>query len=129
MKKTSLILFALLGMGMAANAQTTEKDSTMTKLNVLESIANGVTNGYLLIENGVVKGYKAIETGTVKGFTAVNDAITLKLFGKDGETIEETKARLNANAETSMSRSKEIIENNMKATEERVKNSRPDKIK
>ncbi len=77
-------------------------------------------DGYLLIENGVVKGYKAMENGIVKGFTSVNDAITLKLFGKDGETIEQTKARLNANAEASRTRDKEIVENNGKATRERI---------
>lgn len=75
------------------------KDSAMEKFRALEAIAEGVKDGYLFIENGVVKGYKAIETGTVNGFTMMNDAITLKLFGKDGETIEETKARLKAAAD------------------------------
>lgn len=88
------------------------------------AIAGGVKNGYLLIENGVVKGYKSIETGTVNGFTKINDTITLKLFGKDGETIEETKARLNANVEASKVRNREILEKNRKTTEERIKNAR-----
>lgn len=70
-----------------------------SNINELEKIANGVKKGYLLIENGVVKGYKAIEAGAVKGFTMINDTIMLKLFGKDGETIEETKARLKAGIE------------------------------
>ena len=137
MKKTTIII-ALLCAGIAGKAQTTETsqvtekadsimtktDSTMAKINALEAIAGGVKNGYLLIENGVVKGCKSIETGTVTGFTKVNDAITLKLFGKDGETIEETKARLDANVEAAEARSKEIVEKNIKATEERVKNAR-----
>lgn len=108
MKKTILILPALFGFGMAAEAMWTdtqniyyniEKDSTMTKSNVLESIAGGVKSGYLFIENGVVKGYRTIEEGIVDGFTAVTDSVTLKLFGKDGETAEQTKERLKANAE------------------------------
>lgn len=70
-----------------------------TKSNVLEAIAKGVTDGYLLIENGVVKGYRTIESGTLHGFTAVSDAITMKLFARDGETVCDTKARLKDNAE------------------------------
>lgn len=127
--KKLLIMLAIFGMGIAAGAQTKtdsttlQKDSTMSKITELESIASGVKNGYLLIENGVVKGYKAMESGIVKGFTSVNDAITLKLFGKDGETIEQTKSRLNANAEASKARSREIVENNRKATEKRIENA------
>lgn len=141
MKTTITLMLALLGAGFTGRAQTaaadcaqaktdsimTKTDSTMTKINEIESIANGVQNGYLFIENGIVKGYKTIENGVVKGykgieqgavggFTKINDAITLKLFGKEGETIEETKARLNANVE-----SREILEKNRKATEERIK--------
>lgn len=129
MKKVSIII-ALLCATLAGKAQTknetiiTDTDSTMTKINAIEAIANGVKNGYLLIENGVVKGYKAIETGTVNGFTKVTDAITLKLFGKDGESIEETKARLNANVEASKARNQEMIEKNRKATEERMKKAK-----
>lgn len=75
------------------------KKSSDEKGNVLEAIADGVKNGYLFIENGVVKGYKAIESGAVKGFTAVNDTITMKPFSKEGETVGQTKARLEKNAE------------------------------
>ena len=127
--KKLLIMLVIFGMNVAANAQTktdsttVQKDSTMNKITELESIASGVKNGYLLIENGVVKGYKAMESGIVKGFTSVNDAITLKLFGKDGETIEQTKARLNANVDASRTRSKEIVENNKKATRKRIENA------
>lgn len=109
MKKTILIISVLFGFGIAAEAMKTDtqdsdnnniqKDSTMTKMNVLESIADGMKNGYLFIENGVVKGYKTIEEGVVDGFTAVTGSITLKLFGKDGETVEQTKERLKTNAE------------------------------
>ena len=100
------MIMALSGMAAGARdipgveGQTISKESdTMDKNNVLESIAKGVTDGYLMIENGVVKGYKTMEDGIVKGFTAVTDTITLKLFGKDGETVEEVKSRLNENAE------------------------------
>lgn len=136
--KKATIIFALLCAGMAGKVQTTETspiteksdlimtktDSTKANINALEAIAGGVKNGYLLIENGVVKGYKSIETGALTGFTKINDAITLKLFGKDGETIEETKARLNDNVKSAEARNREILEKNRKATEERIKNAR-----
>lgn len=109
MKKFTTVMLVLIWTCMAGKAQTSEADSTTiteiimerqdSNINELEKIANGVKKGYLLIENGVVKGYKAIEAGAVKGFTMINDTITLKLFGKDGETIEETKARLKAGIE------------------------------
>lgn len=116
MKKTILILSALFGLGMSAEAKwadtrkihnNIEKDSTMTKSNVLESIAGGVKSGYLFIENGVVKGYRTIEEGIVDGFTAVTDSVTLKLFGKDGESAEQTKERLKANAGAHMDSGKQ----------------------
>lgn len=131
MKGKLFILFAMFGTGLSGKAQTNENDSIMTrndltenKLNALESIAKGVRNGYLFIENGVVKGYKDIENGVVKGFTAVTDGITLKLFGRDGETMEETKERLNAQMQSANNHSREIVEKDRKTTEERQKNVR-----
>ena len=62
-------------------------------------IENGVVKGYKSIENGVVKGYKSIENGVVTGFNSVNDWFISKLFQRKGETLEECKARLKANAE------------------------------
>lgn len=107
--KKSVIAILAAGIFVAANAQTKDlttmeknnTDSTAAKLAVVDSIANGVKNGYLLIENGVVKGYKTIENGVVTGFTSISDTLTVKLFGKKGETLEETKARLNAGVEKS----------------------------
>ena len=46
------------------------------------------------IAEAVVEGYKKIEDGVVDGFHKVSDACIEKLFSKDGETVEETKARL-----------------------------------
>ena len=59
-----------------------------------EKIAKGVVDGYQKIEEGVVTGYKKIENGVVDGFQKVSDKCVEKLFAKDGETIEDTKARL-----------------------------------
>ena len=68
----------------------------MAKLaDVNDKIAEKVVGGYKKIENGVVGGYKKMEDGIVGGFNKVNDKIIEKVFSKEGETVEETKKRLN----------------------------------
>lgn len=63
-------------------------------MEVNEKIAEAVVGGYKHIENGVVNAYKTIENGAVKGFGVVVDRCVEVLFAKDGETVEEAKARL-----------------------------------
>jgi hypothetical protein len=60
----------------------------------MEKISNGVTQGYQKVEDGVVTGYKKIETGAVDGFGKVVDKCVEVLFAKEGETVEQAKARL-----------------------------------
>ncbi|MBQ8580233.1 MAG: hypothetical protein IJ448_06020 [Oscillospiraceae bacterium] len=55
---------------------------------------NGVVTGYKKIENGVVTGYKKIETGVVEGFNKVTDKCVEVLFAREGESVEDAKARL-----------------------------------
>lgn len=59
-----------------------------------EKIAEAVTGGYKKIEEGVVSGYKKIEEGVVSGYTKIEDKFVGKYLTKDGETLEEAKARL-----------------------------------
>lgn len=59
-----------------------------------KKIEKGVVEGYKKIENGVVGGYKKIENGVVEGFGKVTDKCVEVLFARDGETVEEAKARL-----------------------------------
>lgn len=67
----------------------------MKKLaDVNEKIAEKVVEGYKKIEDGVVGGYKKIEKGAVDGFNKVSDKCVEVLFAKEGETVEEAKARL-----------------------------------
>lgn len=67
----------------------------MSKIATLnEKISNAVVDSYQKIESGVVTGYKKIETGTVEGFQKVTDKCVEVLFARDGETVEEAKARL-----------------------------------
>ena len=60
----------------------------------MEKISNGVVEGYQKIEDGVVTGYKKIETGAVEGFGKVVDKCVEVLFAKEGESVEDAKARL-----------------------------------
>ena len=60
----------------------------------IENIAEAVTEGYTKIEDGVVGGYKKIESGAVEGFGKVVDKCVEVLFAKEGESVEDAKARL-----------------------------------
>ena len=59
-----------------------------------KKIEKGVVDGYKKIENGVVDGYKKIENGVVDGFNKLTDKCVEVLFTKEGESVEEAKARL-----------------------------------
>ena len=61
---------------------------------VNEKIVEAVVDGYKKIENGVVDSYKKIEDGVVDGFNKVADGFVEKYLLKEGETVEEAKARL-----------------------------------
>jgi len=63
-------------------------------IQVHEKIAQKVSEGYKKIENGVVSCYEKIEDGAVEGFGKVTDACVKTLFAKEGESVEEAKARL-----------------------------------
>jgi hypothetical protein len=69
--------------------------TTMAKIaDHIEKISQGVTKGYKKIEDGVVAGYKKIENGAVSGFGKVVDKCVEVLFTKEGESVEDAKARL-----------------------------------
>ena len=59
-----------------------------------KKIEEGVVGGYKKIEDGVVVGYKKIEDGVVGGFGKVVDKCVEVLFAREGESVEEAKARL-----------------------------------
>lgn len=66
--------------------------SKLVKAN--EKIAEGAVKGYKKIEDGVVEGYKKIENGVVDGFTKMTDKFVDHFLTKDGETVEDAKARM-----------------------------------
>lgn len=68
--------------------------SKLVKAN--QKIVDAVVGGYKKIERGVVGGYKKLENGAVDGFTKISDSFVGQFLTKDGESVEEAKARLEA---------------------------------
>lgn len=66
--------------------------SKLVKAN--EKIAEKVVGGYKKIEKGVVSGYKKIEDGAVGSFNKISDRFVDNFLTKEGESVEEAKARL-----------------------------------
>ena len=60
-----------------------------------QRVEKGVVNGYQKIERGVVGGYQRVEHGAVSGFRRVCDFFIRKFFSRPGETVEQTRQRLN----------------------------------
>ena len=82
----------LLGINLIGGKYADMAKSKIVKAN--EKIAETVTGGYKIIEKGVVGGYKKIEQGVVGGYTKLEDKFVEAYLTKDGETVEEAKARL-----------------------------------
>ncbi len=86
------IIVLILGINLIGGKYTDMAKSKIVKAN--EKIAEAVTGGYKKIEKGVVDGYKKIEQGVVCGYTKIEDKFVDAYLTKDGETVEEAKARL-----------------------------------
>lgn len=99
--KSLILLLAattMCGVAGAQNATKMEENKMQrtadTVKNGYQKIEDGVVKGYKAIENGVVSGYTAIQDGVVEGFTRISDAFVKKFLMRDGETLEEAKARI-----------------------------------
>ena len=66
--------------------------SKLVKVN--KKIEEGVVSGYKKIEEGVVESYKKIEEGAVGGFNKIVDKFVDNFLTKEGESVEEARARL-----------------------------------
>ncbi len=86
------IVVLLLGINLIGGKYTDMAKSKIVKAN--EKIAEAVTVGYKKIEKGVVDGYKKIGQGVVSGYAKLEDKFVDAYLTKDGETVEEAKARL-----------------------------------
>lgn len=123
-KKMILLTIALTAFGLA-NAQNTEKTMQQDTLKTtMQKIENGVVAGYKAIENGVVSGYNAIENGVVEGFTRVSDAFVMKFIALDGETLEQTKARIRTEEEHLRQKNEEILKASRQRSQETIKNAK-----
>lgn len=86
------ITVLVLGINLIGGKRVEMAKSKIVKAN--EKIAEAVTGGYKKIEKGVVEGYKKIEHGVVSGYTKIEDKFVDAYLKKDGETVEQAKARL-----------------------------------
>ena len=86
------IIVLFLGINLIGGKRVDMAKSKIVQAN--EKIAETVTTGYKKIEQGVVDGYKKIEQGVVSGYSKLEDKFVDTYLTKDGETVEEAKARL-----------------------------------
>lgn len=63
---------------------------------VNKKIEEKVVGSYKKIEDGVVGGYKKIENSVVGSFQKITDKFVDNYLTKEGESIEEAKARIAA---------------------------------
>lgn len=86
------LVVLLLGINLIGGKRIDMAKSKIVEVN--EKIAEAVTDGYKKIEKGVVEGFSKIEKGVVEGYTKIEDKFVDAYLTKDGETVEEAKARL-----------------------------------
>lgn len=86
------IIVLFLGIHLIGGKRVEMAKSKIVEAN--EKIAEAVVGGYKTIKKGVVNGYKKIEQGVVSGYTKIEDKFVDAYLTKDGETVEEAKARL-----------------------------------
>jgi len=61
-----------------------------------DAVAEGAADTYKVIEDGVVTGYQKIEDGAVTGFNKIADKFVGTFLTREGETVQEARARLEA---------------------------------
>ena len=86
------IIVLFLGINLIGGKRVDMAKSKIVKTN--EKIAGAITTGYKKVEKGVVDGYKKIEQGVVGSYSKIEDKFVDAYLTKDGETVEEAKARL-----------------------------------
>jgi len=86
------IVVLFLGINLIGGKRVNMAKSKIAEAN--EKIAEVVTGGYKKIEKGVVGSYKKIEKGVVSSYSKIEDRFVDAYLTKEGETVEEAKARL-----------------------------------
>ena len=99
----------MIAEGLIDGSGVTEKHTTMANEQIREggfledfdvketyqAIEDGVVDTYQKVEDGVVGGYKKVENIFVSGYKKIEDSFVKKFLSREGETVEETKNRLN----------------------------------
>ena len=80
------------------------KPMSITETN--EQIADNLKKIHHKIEKALVGGYKKTETGAVNAFNQVSDRFIKSFFIKDGKSVGDAKARLQASAHSSKEKTK-----------------------
>lgn len=66
----------------------------MTIADANDKIAEKVISGYKAVENTVTSSYQAIENAVTGSYKKVEDKFVDKFLRKNGETVEDAKARI-----------------------------------
>ena len=61
-----------------------------------KTVEETVTDGYKTVEDKVVSAYKAVENGVAAGFNKIANGFVDAFLKKEGESVEEARARLEA---------------------------------
>lgn len=61
-----------------------------------QGMSDGVTSGFQKMSDGVTSGFQKMCDTVVGGYTKIEDGFVDRYLTKDGETVEEAKARLQA---------------------------------
>lgn len=77
-----------------------------------------ILNANKKIEKAVVSGYKKVENSVVDGYKKIEDKFVDTFLKKDGETIEEAKARVIKEQEQLDEQNKKRIETSLKKSQE-----------
>lgn len=80
------------GFAKVTEAATEAVETGATK--AYEAVEGSVIKTYNAIEKGVVGAYQAVENAVVGTFNRMTDAIVGKVLTREGETVEEAKARM-----------------------------------
>ena len=88
------ILVFLLGLNMLFDEKGYDKMARSKIVKANQKIAEAVVDGYKKVEGAVAGGYKKVEETVVGAYTKVEDKFVDQYLTRDGETVEEAKARL-----------------------------------
>ncbi len=86
------LLIFILGLNLIGGKRIIMAKSKLVKAN--KKIADTVVKGYKAVENTVVGGYKKVEGSVVGAYTKVEDKFINQYLTREGESVEEAKARL-----------------------------------